>query len=92
MYILSISVLQEAVMVTKVQKWGNSIGLRIPKAIAQEAEIEEGASVDLVVESGRLIVRPVRKKYTLEELVSKITPENRHPETDWGPPVGKEVW
>ena len=79
-------------MITKVQKWGNSIGVRIPKAIAQDAEIQEGASVELRVEDGRLVIVPVRRKYTLAELVSKITPENCHPETDWGPPLGKEIW
>jgi antitoxin MazE len=79
-------------VITKVQKWGNSIGVRIPKAIAQDAEIQEGASVELRVEDGRLVIVPVRRKYTLAELVSKITPENCHPETDWGPPLGKEIW
>jgi antitoxin MazE len=79
-------------MIAKIQKWGNSLGVRIPKSLAQDAELSEGTSVDLRVEDGRLIIVPAVKKYTLEELVSKITPENRHPETDWGPPVGKEVW
>lgn len=47
----------------------------------------------LTVESGRMVMKPVkRRKYTLQELVSKITPQNRHPETDWGKPMGKETW
>jgi antitoxin MazE len=79
-------------MITKVQKWGNSLGVRIPKSVAQDAELRERASVELRVEGGHLMIVPAGKKYTLEELVSKITPENRHPETDWGPPVGKEIW
>ena len=79
-------------MIVKIQKWGNSLGVRIPKSLAQDAGIREGTSVDLRVESGRLIIAPAGKRYTLEELVSRITPENRHPETDWGAPVGKEVW
>jgi antitoxin MazE len=79
-------------MIAKIQKWGNSLGVRIPKSLAQDAELRDGTSVDLRMENGRLVIVPAAKKYTLEELVSKITPENRHPETDWGPPVGKEVW
>jgi antitoxin MazE len=79
-------------MIAKIQKWGNSLGVRIPKSLAQDAELRDGTSVDLRMENGRLVIVPAAKKYTLEELVSQITPENRHPETDWGPPVGKEVW
>lgn len=80
-------------MLAKIQKWGNSLGVRIPKHVAQEANIQEGTSVELCVEEGRLIIAPQNKrKYTLKELVDEITPENMHGETDWGPPVGKEVW
>jgi antitoxin MazE len=80
-------------MIAKIQKWGNSLGVRIPKTVAQDARIQEGSSVELCVEEGRLIIIPRNKrKYTLTELVDKITPENMHGEADWGPPVGKEVW
>ncbi len=79
-------------MITKVQKWGNSLGVRIPKSLAADAEICAGASVDLRIEGGRIVLVPAARKYALEELVSRITPANRHPETDWGPPVGREIW
>ncbi len=80
-------------MIAKIQKWGNSLGVRIPKSVAQEARLQEGSSVEVRVEEGRLIIAPRNKrKYTFAELVDKITPENMHGETDWGPPVGKEVW
>ena len=80
-------------MIAKIQKWGNSLGVRIPKNVAQDARIQEGSSVELRVEEGRLIIVPRNtKKYTLAELVDQITPENMHGETDWGPPVGKEIW
>ncbi|MCC6126063.1 MAG: AbrB/MazE/SpoVT family DNA-binding domain-containing protein [Pirellulales bacterium] len=80
-------------MITHVQKWGNSLGVRIPKNIAEDIRVEDGATVDLRVEEGYLVIAPVGKPtYTLEELVSKITPENRHESIDFGPPVGKEVW
>ena len=69
------------------------MALRIPKAFAQQTSIKRGSSVALTVENGRMVMKPLRRrKYTLHELVSKITPQNRHPETDWGKPVGKEVW
>ena len=80
-------------MIAKIQKWGNSLGVRIPKNVAQDVHIQEGSSVELSVEEGRLIISPRKKgKYTLKELVDRITLENMHSETDWGPPVGKEAW
>ena len=93
LYTLSIYIDKGTAMIARVQKWGNSLGVRIPKAIAQDARIEDGASVELSVEEGRVVIAPVKKKkYTLKELVDRITPENMHGETDWGPPLGKEVW
>ncbi|MEI8376708.1 MAG: AbrB/MazE/SpoVT family DNA-binding domain-containing protein [Planctomycetota bacterium] len=80
-------------MLARIQKWGNSLGLRIPKALAADARVAEGTSVELNVENGRLIVVPRRKvKCSIEDLVARITPENLHGETDTGTPVGREVW
>jgi antitoxin MazE len=80
-------------MKTVVQQWGNSLALRIPKAFAQQTSIKKGSPVNLTVKDGRMVMQPLRRrKYTLQELVSKITPNNRHPETDWGKPMGKEIW
>jgi antitoxin MazE len=80
-------------MLTRIQKWGNSLGLRIPKALAEDAKVAEGTHVELNVENGRLIVSPQREaKLNLADLVSRITPENLHGETDTGSPVGREVW
>ncbi len=80
-------------MKATIQKWGNSLALRIPKAFAEQTRIRKGSPVSLTVKSGRVIMKPLkRRKYTLRELVSKITPQNRHPETDWGRPVGREIW
>jgi len=78
---------------TKVQKWGNSLALRIPKSCALDSHIEAGTLVEVTVRDGELVVVPVvDKEYTLEELVAGITPENRHEEVDFGPPVGMETW
>ena len=77
---------------TRLAKWGNSLGLRLPKAIALEAGVEEGDPVDVSVKDGAIVIRPSRATYTLEQLVAKITPRNRHDESDWGAPVGDETW
>jgi antitoxin MazE len=84
-------------MKVEFQKWGNSLALRVPKAFADEIGACDGKAADMTVQGGKLVVEIVRKKrrerrYTLDELVAGITPENRHPEVDWGPPVGDEVW
>jgi antitoxin MazE len=78
-------------------KWGNSLALRVPSAFAKEVGASEGRQADMTVENGALVVKIARTKrrrrrYSLETLVDQITEENRHPETDWGPPVGNEVW
>lgn len=75
-----------------VRKWGNSASVRIPRAVLEEAKLKVDQKVDVQVEAGAVVIRAVRREYDLADLVSQITPENLHPETDWGPPVGKEVW
>ncbi len=80
-------------MTTRVQKWGNSLAVRIPKAYADEIGLREDASVELNVAEGMITISlQIVNIPTLEELLAGITPENIHPETDWGPPVGNEVW
>jgi antitoxin MazE len=81
-------------MNTTIKKWGNSLALRIPKSYAKEIKLKEGAPVNLKLEENRLIISPKKKKnkYSLAELVSKITEENRYDEIDFGSPVGKEVF
>ena len=80
-------------MITKIQKWGNSLGLRIPKAFAAEAQVEAGSTVDISVEDGGLVVRPMRRqKYVLSELLRRVTSRNMHDEIATGEPVGREVW
>ncbi len=80
-------------MQTKIQKWGNSLGLRIPRSFAAETQVEEGSTVDLSVENGRLVVRPVRaRKYLLRELLKGISAQNLHGEVPTGGAVGRESW
>ena len=80
-------------MQTTIRKWGNSLGLRIPRSFAVEAQVEEGATVDLSIENGRLLVRPLRvRKYTLSALLRKVNPRKMHGEVPAGNAVGREVW
>jgi antitoxin MazE len=82
-------------MVTKVQKWGNSQGLRFSKELLEQAQIDVGDEVQLSVRGGRIIVEPltkVRGRYKLKDLVARIPKGYRADEVDWGSPVGKEAW
>ncbi len=80
-------------MKARIQRWGNSLALRIPKSFASEAGLREDAAVELTVAKGKLIVRPVKEKSpTLEELLRGVTDENLHGEWDTGLAVGKEIW
>jgi antitoxin component of MazEF toxin-antitoxin module len=75
----------------RIAKWGNSLGIRIPKAVAKEVGLDEGTNVDLRVSGKNLVLAPAHREYSLQELVGAITPKNRHRETDWGAPVRQRV-
>lgn len=80
-------------MKTRVQKWGNSLALRIPKSFAQEVGLEDNTIVDISLTDGKLIVLPVLDHPpTLDSLLAQITDDNLHLETDFGMPSGNEVW
>ena len=77
-------------MQTVVQKWGNSLGIRIPSLYVKEFDLRNGSSVEIVEEEGRLVIKP--GKLTLEQLLSQVTEENIHEPWETGPSVGKEEW
>ena len=82
-------------MITRVQKWGNSQGLRLSKGLLSEVEIDVGDAVEVAVHDGSLVVTPVRRVrggHDLRELVRRIPRDYEPEEFDWGPPVGREVW
>ena len=81
-------------MKVQVQKWGNSLALRIPKSFAQEIEIEQGSVVDLSLEKGEIVIRPVddEPEYTLDQLLARVTKDNIHGEVDTGKARGREAW
>ncbi len=79
-------------MITRIHKWGNSLGLRIPRSFAREARVESGSPVDLVVKGGKLVISPVRgARYELAQLLRKVHSGNLHRSEDFGPPRGKEL-
>lgn len=80
-------------MRVQVQKWGNSLALRIPKPVAEDVEVKEGSVLDLSISAGKLVAAPVRsKKFILKQLLSKVSKSNLHGEVDSGPSVGREAW
>lgn len=79
-------------MITTIQRWGNSLAIRIPKAFAAQAKLEDATQVDLVVRGDSLVIKLARKEWKLAELIDGISDANIHKAVDWGEPAGKEVW
>ena len=81
-------------METNIQKWGNSLGVRLPKQIALNQSLKAGSRVVVTETKTGIAIEVVKKprKYTLAELLKGATKENMHKETDWGDPVGNEIW
>lgn len=80
-------------MKARIQKWGNSLALRIPKSFAHEAGLEQDSPVEVSLEDGKLVIAASPKsKLTLRRLLAQVTKDNRHAEFDTGPAIGSEVW
>ena len=80
-------------MLTKVQKWGNSLALRIPKAFALDAQLENDSFVEITIVEGQIIITPVAApSWTLDELLAGINKNNLHREVDTGSVTGNEAW
>lgn len=80
-------------MRTKIQKWGNSLAVRIPKSFAEEARVSAGSEVQLTVRQDGLLVQPARaRRPRLRDLLRGVKRSNRHGEVRTGKPVGKEIW
>lgn len=80
-------------MLAKVQKWGNSLALRIPKAFALDAQLENDTLVEVSLVDGQIVIKPVMaQNWTLDELLSGVNSDNIHHETSTGDIVGNEVW
>ena len=80
-------------METTLQKWGNSLGVRLPKSVIKHQALQAGVRVVLDEHKLGIIIRKLPDDdVDLDSLVRRITKKNRHEEIDWGPPVGTEVW
>ena len=80
-------------MRTRVQKWGNSLAVRIPKPFANEIGLEQDSPVEVSMLDGKLVLSPIQEAaLSLDQLVEKVTEDNLHNEVDFGPVMGNEVW
>lgn len=81
-------------METVLAKWGNSLGVRIPKGMAADAGLDVGDAVSITQSAEGIVIKKAQPKpqYCLADLVSQITDENRHETTEWGQPKGREIW
>jgi antitoxin MazE len=80
-------------MRTVIRKWGNSLAVRIPKSFAKETRLNNETLIELQIKPNSIVIRrAVRKSHSLKALLARMRPEHRHPETDWGKPVGREEW
>jgi antitoxin MazE len=77
---------------TKIQKWGNSLAVRIPKPFAEGAGLRTSSDVELSLEEGEVRLTPVRPRWRLKQLLSRVTRKNLHREVDTGAAVGREAW
>ena len=77
-------------MEARIAKWGNSLGLRIPKDIAGKLGLAEGVSVEIEAEGQRVVISRARPRYRLEDLLTGMTPKAMHQAFDWGPDAGRE--
>ena len=80
-------------MITVVQRWGNSLALRIPQPFAKNIHVHQGSEVELSIVQNKLVVKPKsRAKYSIDSLMKSVHKKNLHSAQDWGKPAGKEIW
>ena len=79
-------------MIATVQKWGNSLALRIPSALAKDVDLRQGSVVEVAAVKGEIIVTPKKeRRLSLTQMLRAVTKGNRHSEADWGQAVGREI-
>jgi antitoxin MazE len=80
-------------MQAHIQKWGNSLAVRIPKTVADEVGLTNDSAVEITITDGQILIRPVKTQvYSLDDLLAQVTTDNLHSEVDTGDAIGKEVW
>ena len=75
---------------SRVMRWGSSLAVRIPEAIAEQWGVQEGSAIEIVASGDEVVLR--KRKYDLADLAARMRPEHQHPEQDWGAPQGEEGW
>lgn len=75
-----------------LQKWGNSLALRIPSALAKDIDLQQGSEVDISLVEGKLVVNPKSRRLDLSQMLKEVSKKNIHAEYDWGKPMGQEAW
>jgi len=83
---------EERDMQLNIARWGNSLALRLPSHVARETKLTEGATVQVEMRDGAIVVTPVRKRFKLSELLAQMPKDNKASEYDWGKPQGDEEW
>jgi antitoxin MazE len=78
-------------MQVQVSRWGNSLGLRIPKDVAARVGLRDGARVEIAAEGERIVITPTRRRYVLADLLKGVTPQAMREAFDWGPDRGREI-
>ena len=78
-------------MSAKIQKWGNSLGVRIPKSVIEKTNLHENSEIEIEHKNGTIIIFPAKKQFSLDTLVNQITKDNLHEEGTFAP-EGNEVW
>jgi antitoxin MazE len=79
-------------MKTKIQKWGNSLGVRLPKSITEQKSLRAGLGVSVVLKNDQIVIEPVAEDFSLESMLAEIDTNNLHSETEWSDARGNEVW
>lgn len=78
-----------------LQKWGNSVGIRVPKKVVEQAHLKIGEELSLSIQGNSIVLTPMkraRRKFKLEDILKGVTPKDVGGEIDWGKPLGKEIW
>lgn len=79
-------------MKTKIQKWGNSLGVRLPKSITEQKSLKAGTGVFVVLKNDQIVIEPMEEEMSLESLLSSVSKANLHEETEWSEARGNEIW
>lgn len=79
-------------MKTKIQKWGNSLGVRLPKSITEQKELKAGLAVSVLIQNNQIVIEPIVEEMSLDSMMTSVTSKNLHKETDWTESLGNEVW